>query len=420
MATTYWLGTADAVAQVDTVQITADDASTTYILTVGAQTISTAGSGTGVNATATALAAAWNASTGPYFSNVTASAATDTVTLTADTAGVPFVTTSSVTGGTGTIGAVAASVANAGPNSWDVAGNWSGAAVPIATNDVIIADTSTNICWGLAQGTIALNSLTILKTYTGKIGLDYTKFATSADGDTTVSTEFEYREQHLTIEATTVDIGQHFGQGSPLGSGRINLDLDSGTAATVTIHDTASNPSETGRGAVRLLSNNSSTNIFIRSAPGGVAIANELPGETSTVGKVSVNDATTGSRVVLGDGVTITTWAQRGGTNTIQAAATITTVTVDGGVLNTEGDYTITTMTVNGGTVNASHKKTSGVAITTLNLNTGTVETRGSGQARTYTTVNMKAGGTLKANAADLTITTLNEPTTGEYTLSAT
>jgi len=416
----YFLGTADAVAQVDTVQITADDAATTYKLTVGGQTISTAGTGTGVNNTATALASAWNAATGAYFTGVTASANTDTVTLTADTAGVPFVATSSVTGGTGTIGSVTSSTANAGPNDWSTAANWSGGSVPTNSDDVIIADTSTNICWGLAQGTIALTSLKILKTYTGKIGLDYTKFATSSDGDTTDATEFEYREQHLTIEASTVDIGQHFGQGSPTGSGRINLDLDSGTAATVTIHDTAANPSETGRGAVRLLSNNSSTNIFIRSAPGGVAIANEVPGETSTVGKVSVNDATSGSRVVLGSGTTLTTWTQRGGTNTIQAAATITTITVDGGVLTTQGDYTVTTMNVNGGTVNASHKKTSGVAITTLNLNTGTVETRGSGESRTFTTVNLSVGATLKANAADLTITTLNEPSTKEYTLTVT
>ena len=241
---------------------------------------------------------------------------------------------------------------------------------------------------------------------------------TSADGDTAVTTEFEYRETHLTIEASTVDIGQHFGQGNPNGSGRINLDLDSGTAATVTIHDTASNPSETGRGAVRILAANSSTDIFVRSAPGGVAIANEVPGETATIRKVSVSDATTGSRVVLGSGTTITTWTQRGGTNTIDAAATITTVTCDGGVLDTQGDYTITTFNVNGGTVNASHKKTSGVAITTLNLNTGTVETRGSGEARTYTTVNLKVGAVLKANPSDLTITTLNEPTATEYTLT--
>ena len=151
MATTYWLGTATAVAQVDTVQITADDAATTYILTVGGKTITTAGSGTGVNDTATALKDAWNASTVAYFTGVTATSSTDTVTLTADTAGVPFTAASSVTGGTGTIGSVTSSTANAGPNAWDTAENWSGGSVPTGSDDVIIADTSTNICWGLAQ-----------------------------------------------------------------------------------------------------------------------------------------------------------------------------------------------------------------------------------------------------------------------------
>ena len=77
-------------------------------------------------------------------------------------------------------------------------------------------------------------------------------------------------------------------------------------------------------------------------------------------------------------------------------------------------------MNINGGTVNASHKKTSGVAITTLNLDGGTIETRGSGEARTYTTVNLGVDGTLKANSSDLTITTLNEPSSTDYTIAVT
>lgn len=419
MATVYWLGTADSVAQVSTVQITANDTNTTYTLTVGGQTVSTAGNAGGASSTATDLAAAWNAATGAYFTGVTASANSDTVTLTADTAGVPFVATSSKTGGTGTIGSVTESTASAGPNDWSTADNWSGGAVPSASDDVIIADTNTNICWGLAQGTVALSSLKVLKTYTGKIGLDYTKFATSADGDTTVSTDFEYRTTHLTIEASTVDLGQHIGQGSPAGSGRICLDLDSGTAATVTIHSTAQNPSETGRGAVRLLANNASTDVFVRSAPGGVRIAKEKPDETTTIRKVSVSDPGTGSKVVLGDGVTITTWTQRGGSNTIQAAATVTTVTVDGGVLDLEGDYTVTTLNANGGTVNANHIKSGGNAITTLNIDGGTVETRGNGQSRTFATVNLTQG-TLSANPSDLTITTLAEPSGDVYSMTVT
>lgn len=73
MATRTWLGTAAAVAQVSTVQVTAYDAATTYKLTVNGNVISTIAAGS-VNATATALAAAWNLSTVPEFTGVTASA----------------------------------------------------------------------------------------------------------------------------------------------------------------------------------------------------------------------------------------------------------------------------------------------------------------------------------------------------------
>jgi hypothetical protein len=98
MATKYWLGTATAVAQVDTVQITAYDVTTTYTLTVGGVDVETLGV-TDATGTATALAAAWNTSTHAYFTGVTASSTTDTVTLTADVAGVEFTAASSVTGG---------------------------------------------------------------------------------------------------------------------------------------------------------------------------------------------------------------------------------------------------------------------------------------------------------------------------------
>ena len=67
----YWTGQAPAVAQVTTIQVTAYAAGTTYTITVGGVLISVIGQGT-INATAAALAAAWNASTHPYCTGVTA------------------------------------------------------------------------------------------------------------------------------------------------------------------------------------------------------------------------------------------------------------------------------------------------------------------------------------------------------------
>jgi len=109
-----WEWVNEPVTQVDTVQITSFDAATTYTLTIGAATVNAVGV-TDEEATAAALAEAWNASISKAFTVVTASSAGDTVTLTADEAGHPFTTTSSVTGGAGTIGAVTNQTPNIRP-----------------------------------------------------------------------------------------------------------------------------------------------------------------------------------------------------------------------------------------------------------------------------------------------------------------
>ena len=105
MPTIFWTGKSAAVAQVSRVQIGANDASTTYSLTVNGVSVSVTGAAS-AEATATALAAAWNDSTHPYFTPVSAavdssaSPSTD-ITLTADEGGFPFTVTSSASGGAG-------------------------------------------------------------------------------------------------------------------------------------------------------------------------------------------------------------------------------------------------------------------------------------------------------------------------------
>ena len=78
--------------------------------------------------------------------------------------------------------------------------------------------------------------------------------------------------------------------------------------------------------------------------------------------------------------------------------------------LATEGDYTVTMLTVNGGTVNCNHIKSGGNAVTTANVNGGTLDGTQSGEARTWATVNLSAGGMIKADADAVTITTLDQP----------
>ncbi len=408
MATTYWLGRAVAVAGVYTAQVTAYDAATTYGIDINGVEINVPGN-TDVNTTASDLQVALDASTHPYFAALTWTVATDTVTGTADTAGVPHVMTSVATGGTGTMGAVATATAATGPNFWDNADNWSDGSAPSATDDVIIGATDTSIAWALDQTGTTLGSLTILQTFTGVIGLQSESYATSADGETTDSTVPEPRDTYLKIGADTVDIGEHLGPGAPVGSQRIKYHNDKAGACTHIVHDTASS----GIGslpAVRFLGANAAHDYEIRDAPGGVGIATDVPGETATIGDVLVSSDSPATKVYIGSGTTLANYKQRGGNNKLDAAATVTLVQVDGGELDIEGSeaYLITTVTVNGGTVRDKHYHGTAI-VTTLNVNDGEYDLRDSDQARTITTVN-HAGGQIAANWDQITITTYNEP----------
>lgn len=408
MANKYFLGTADTAAQVSTVQITAFDASTTYKITIGGEVVSVIGN-TNVNTTASDLNTALNASTHPYFAAITWTVSTDTVTGTADTAGIPFVAVSSVTGGTGTIGAVTETTAAAGPNVWSTAENWSDGSVPVSTDDVTISNSSVNISWGLDQNAVTLASLTIDQTYTGKIGLRSTEFATSADSETRNTAKHEYRETYLKIGSDRIDIGDQLGVNVASGSQRLKINNVKSGASDNVINRTSSTSAETGLPAVRFLANHASADFFIRSANGGVGFAVDLPTETATIGDVHCSDDTTGSRIFISDGVTLTELNQRGGNNFLDAAATVATVTVNGGLLFIDGDYTITALTVNDGIVTDSHIKTSGVAVTTANINGGTYDLARSREARTITTLNHE-GGTLLTDDP-VTITTYNHAT---------
>lgn len=415
MATKRWRGTATAVKQISTVTITAFDAATTYTVTIGGVAVSVVGV-TNANTTATNLKNALAASTHPYFSAVDWTVATDTVTGTADTAGVPFVHTASVAGGAGTI-SQATTTASSGPNDWSTADNWDPSGVPASADDVYIEDNAVNIMWGLDQNAADLDELIIRQSYTGKVGLNAKEFATSSDGDTTNTAKPEYRQDYLKIGWATGHVGQSFGPVAASGSQRLKLNNDKAAAAVTTVHGTAAAASETNLPALRLLLGHANHDLYVRSAPGGVGVAVEKASETSTCGLVSVSDTGSSSRVSLGAGVTVTTYEQLGGANILQAAATVTGITVKGGSLQLEGDYTVTTMTVEDGTVLDNHLKSGGNAITTLNANGGTVDFRGSSQDRTAGTLNLAADATLHADGAVMTFTTRNLPG-GLYSLA--
>ncbi len=413
MTTKIWQGQATPVAQVDSATVTLYDAASTFSLQVNGENVISVINKGNAPATAAALASGWNAATGnPYARAITALATGSAVELTADIAGNPHTITSHVTGGTGTFGAVTGVTANVSANAWDNAKNWSPTGVPVNADDVVFRDSSSSVLWGLAQSAVTLASLTFEQSYTGYVGLNKRQFVTGSGGESATG-KAEYREDYLDIGWDACRIGENFSIGTAAGSQRLKLDNAKTTGgSTTTVFETASASVDTNQPAVRLLFADSAADLLVRSGAGGVGVAVDDAGETSTVGDVSVSDPTTASRVFLGAGVTVTNFTQDGGENVIRAAATVTAVNCYGGVLNTEGaDWSITTLNAKGGTVYANHTPTGGNAIGTIELDGGTVDGTQSREARTWGTVNLGVpGSTLRADDDVVTITTLNEP----------
>lgn len=138
------------------------------------------------------------------------------------------------------------------------------------------------------------------------------------------------------------------------------------------------------------------------SVSGGYVALAGLDAETSSVTTARVTNS--GSQLILGSGVTLTTASVSDGTLYVNCAAT--TVTVNSGTAYTSGTGAITTITQNGGTC---YPRSSGT-ITTHNINAGTANYLVSPVARTVTNLKLNPGGTLIHDPAILTITNKTNP----------
>ncbi len=291
MADIYWVGQTTAVAQVSTFTISTYHNTPTYSLTVGGVSVTTAAGLGSDTAVAASLIALWNASTHPYFTGITASTsgAANFVTLTADTAGVPFTATAGVSttdgainGSTASSGiAATATTANASPNSATGARNWynatTGAFFPPASwggsDNVYVENSSTSILWNLDLSAYPVASFSFGKTFVtpAVAGLNPMQFQTGAATTAVSTAAHEYRGHKLKIAATTVTIGYYNGNGSPSMSGRINLDLHTTSSSTARVFDTGVNPTDAGQMACRLVYNVGTRTVKIYGGNVGIA-----------------------------------------------------------------------------------------------------------------------------------------------------
>lgn len=364
MADIEWLGRAGAVAEVDTITIAGtwaqDDTVTITIngkdlvITIGtlvttaqvATTVKEAFEGETLTDTAASVVPAGG---GPAFtehSELTATVSGSVVTLTADTAGVPWNVNSGMSvsnTGVGTATLANASAAT-GPNFADNADNWSTGAVPGAGDDVWLTNSAVSILYGLDQISGTLSSFNQDASYTGDVGLP----KTNASGYP------EFRLQYLAIDASAVNVGR--GDGS--GSGRIKI--DSGTVQTAVVVESTGSSPEIGLGAFIWKGTNTANTVRVQG--GSVSIA-PFNGETANVDDptIAAGDVDFGGGVTFTAGAvfqiqsgsasirsTIDTITNTGGTVTILQSAAITTLNCQGGTTIYKSSGTITTATVGG------------------------------------------------------------------------
>lgn len=367
MATVYWLNASNTeVAQVVTTTINSASTSTTAVWTLtltlddgSTKTVTYTEDGSPtVTEIAAGLVAAWNASTDPDISKITAAnPSAGVLTLTADTAGVPFsIALADDDDGTHT---QEATTANVGNNDWNTARNWSTGTVPVNSDDVVFqgpaSGNSVAVLYGLNQSSVTLANVYFRKDYNGQIGRfeNGKAYYLRLDPDA-----FEYKASSslALIDLTTAAIAPYVEANGNAGSNRHALYLKAGSNLTT---------------------------LTVKKGNVGLAV---LPGETTTVATILCSYLTNQSsdvNLTVGSGVSLTTLTQNGGACELRCAATTATCST-GATLTTSGSGAIGTLNVFG----TVYSNSSGT-VTTINWRLGNLDFSRDKTARTVTTLNI-------------------------------
>lgn len=396
------------VAQVSEATVGGTLAGETFTISVGGILIAShTDTDTVIATTVAALVAAWNSSTHPYATLVTATDASPDVVLTSDVPGMPFDVDLNTPGGTATF-VESTPTANEGPNNWNSDANWSLGLKPVATDDVVI-DSIVDICWGLGHASIILGSLDIRKNR-ARIGLRSHQFTTQANGRVYDTTVPEYRPTYLDIQVATGGLFRvgalSHGPDNKIASDRIKIDLGA-SEVDAEIHALNATPAELGMPAMRYLGIQSLMNFVVYGGTVGVAV--DTPGETATIRAIELRGPT--ARMFLSSGVTWATFRQyQGLESVVNGAADPGDVQLDNGTIRMEGEWNILgKLIVNGGTVIDNHGKAT-ESIDTVDLNGGVLDVSDPiNLTRIYNVVNFE-GGKLKGGKTQPTINTLNFP----------
>ncbi len=295
MATNVWIGSAPDVAQVETdtlsvtwiigEHITVTIGSKAYVYSITSATISVI-----TAALATALTAL-DTSIYPEFAEITWGSSATTLTATSKVPGKPFVYSISTNSAAGVI-TPAATTASSGKYDWSTAANWSLAAVPVSTNNVILDREGGIILYGLAQSGVTLASLRcVAKQFT--LGLSET------NSDATPYAE--YRTTSLAIGCTTTYVNS---------SNCRRFKMNYGSVQNATLVDATGTGADANVPAALFLGTHASNAYTFNGGSIGIGFFSSTAYTALTV------DVSGGASVTLGAGGTVGTVNNRGGSIT--------------------------------------------------------------------------------------------------------
>lgn len=373
-AQNVWLGTASAVAQVDLLTpggtIEAGDVFNVVLTAEDGsttQTLSVSATTTTITGTVDDIVAAFNASLLSLFTAITASRTgsnnSSQVVLTADTAGVPFYCTVST--------AEASGVAD---DQTFVRAASTASRGP--------SDWNTAANWMTGAVPVTGDSVTI----DGRSEADIL-YGLDQDGVTLAALTIGHGLANqvgtltypLRISATACTIGEAAADGS-VGSGSQLVNLNFGTAQNTTRVIQTNAMGTSGYPPVQIVGTHASNAITIED--GVVGLGTAVPAQAYTY---AVNVTGRGARYTLGSGGTVATLNQSKNAGEGVVYCALTTLNLDGGTVRTEGTGAITTANVSGTLVSNSTG-----TITTLNVQgSGFADFTQTTAARTVTTVNI-------------------------------
>lgn len=376
MATKIWRGDAPAVRQVDHFTPGSVASGRTFTITINGKSVSFTTSTSSAADLCAGLQAALASAGIAEFAEVTWTEDGSKIIGTAATPGRPFTAASSATGGSSLTRS--ASVASAGPHHWDTAANWEPSGVPGAGDDVLAVN-DVDILYGLDQssaGTLA--SVTWMQHATARLGLPERSGGGYA----------EYRDTHLKINVSAVNVGVGAHPEMGLGTGRFKINCLA-TQTVVTVLHLAAATEVNAMGAMSLVGTHASN--VLNAFAGRIAVG--LAGAT-TISLLRVGAASghaTGALVFVDAKTTLGTVALRDGV-LLTAAAPTTLVQTGGEWHHSAVSGTITTASLWGG----SARYLSGQPITTLHVGrAGILDCSRVTRARTIANGNVYAGGTI-------------------------